>query len=152
MPESFPDAHRNNVEPDPIAYSDEKVYGLDPAVHWVQWNEQSEQFPEIVAEIVLHWDDRKWLLKLLNRLGYDPGPYHSQHNPKGIYATEPRIFAIAAVRNFLMRAAGVKTAQLRDMFSISQDMGHRNWRLAKEALGQVAADRAAYAKRSRNKH
>jgi len=86
---------------DPIAFDDQTIFGLDPAVHWVHWNEQREQFPEIVKEIIAHWDDRGWLIKLLNRLGFKGDLYHNRSNPQGIFYAMPEDVPLAAVRFFL---------------------------------------------------
>jgi hypothetical protein len=90
---------------DPIAFDDRTIFGLDPAVHWVHFNDQPEQFTEIVVEITKHWDDGRWLEKLLNRLGYTADLYDPDTNPKGIYdrvlpstqATSPYAYSSCAL-------------------------------------------------------
>jgi hypothetical protein len=61
------------------------ILGLDPAVHWVEWGNQREQFPAIVVEIIKNWNDRAWLEKLLVRIGYTP-ELHQAETPRGIFA------------------------------------------------------------------
>src|ERR1700730_17205187 len=74
---------------DPIAFDDDIIFGLDPAVHWVHFNNQRDQFPEVVAEIVKHRNDIEWINKLLNRFGYNAGLYDPDKNPRGLFERIP---------------------------------------------------------------
>lgn len=130
---------------DPIIYSDEQIFGLDPAVHWFCQNNQQEQFPEIVIEIAKHWKDAEWLEKLLNRLGYVVSVYDPDTNPKGILARplKPRPEHGGGkegpnllVRYFLLRCAGIKTEIIHQMFGVTM-RDRVPSRISKEALSEV---------------
>lgn len=129
---------------DPIAFEDLTVFGLDPAIHWVQFNNQCEQFPEIVGEIVLHWSDRPWLVKLLKRLGYNPDLYHPTQNPHGVFEVVPPKDALTPIRLFLLRAAGVKAELLHGMFRLAPD--RRTWRLSLASMEGIIAARSQTAR------
>jgi len=139
---------------DPIAYDDITIFGLDPAVHWVHWNNQRDQFPEIVLEITKHWNDSDWLEKLLNRLGYNAELYDPDKNAKGIF--EERTPAqersrLTAIRAFLLRAAGVTYENINKMFGFNFGSNQMKWRFARTTLDDVTARRkqlAAALKRS----
>lgn len=111
---------------DPIAFDDQTIFGLDPAVHWLRWKGQREQFPQIILEIANHWDERVWLERLVERIGYNAGVYEASSNPKGIFA-EPFSFrtmkgqapGIPGLRYFALRAAGVKTELCASMFALN---------------------------------
>jgi hypothetical protein len=115
---------------DPIAYDDITIFGLDPAVHWVHWNNQRDQFPEIVLEITKH------------------------KNAKGIF--EERTPAqersrLTAIRAFLLRAAGVTYEKINKMFGFNFGSNQMKWRFARTTLDDVTARRkqlAAALKRS----
>lgn len=152
MPEKFGSgAPGDTTHIDPIAFDDQTIFGLDPAVHWVHLNNQNEQFPEIVGQIVIHWNDRDWLLKLLHRLGYTGGVYHPKRNPRGIFDVAPNKVAIFPIRFFLLRAAGVRSELLRSMFGLSRNQDRVTWRLVKVNLQHVIAVRARLAASMKNK-
>ena len=143
MPDQLrPGPARYEATTDPIVYSDEVIFGLDPAVHWVAFNGQKEQFSEIVVEIAKHWSDGPWLNKLLNRLGYNVGIYDTEKNPGGIFSISPRQIVLVPVRLFLLRAAGVKSDLLAHMFQTNRT-ANNIWRLAKAATTDVSAKRKA---------
>jgi hypothetical protein len=143
------DAPPNEPSIDPIAFDDTTIFGLDPAVHWVQFNNQRDQFPEIVTEIVKHWDDFLWLEKLLNRLGYNTGLYDAEKNPRGIFERLPAqrsMLLLTPIRRFVMRAAGTKSEKLDRMFRGATYGGRsrdRVWRFSRPTLDHVTARRRA---------
>ena len=127
---------------DPIAFSDEMIYGLDPAIHWVHFNNQREQFPEIVDEIVKHWDDHDWLMKLINRLGYTMDIYDSNENPRGVLSSRP-VFEksyLTAMRYIALRAAGIQTILIGDMFRIGT-WNHAGKYLVKGIIKEISQTR-----------
>lgn len=119
---------------DPIAFDDEKVFGLDPAVHWVYFRGQREQFPEIVGDIVKHWDNIDWLTKLLERMGYNIGMYGPENNPAGIFLYKPESpkalshykGGFVQLRYFLLRAAGIKLEIIHSVFHVDAATGAGN--------------------------
>ena len=137
---------------DPIAFDDQTIFGLDPAVHRVHWNNQRDQFPEIVTEIVKHWDDREWLERLLNRLGYTAELYDPDKNRKGIFEEHTPVQErprLTAIREFLLRAAGTTSEKRQQMFRLHAS--HQKWHFARTTLDDVTARRkqlAATLKRS----
>jgi hypothetical protein len=125
---------------DPIAFDDQTIFGLDPAVHWVHWNNQRDQFPEIVLEITKHWNDSDWLEKLLKRLGYTANCYDPATNPTGIFEKLPEKGpSISAVRFFLLRAAGTTNEKILAMFGTLATRKPRSakWALARDNMDNV---------------
>lgn len=125
---------------DPIAFGDEKVLGLDPAIHWIEWNNQREQFPEIVGEITKHWNDADWLIKLVARIGYSADVYDPVKNPKGIFLNAPSkrgqsVGGLSQIRYFLLRAAGVKTELIRTMFGTDEYQSQLSKSNTKRSVG-----------------
>lgn len=134
---------------DPIAFEDEKIFGLDPAVHWLRWNNQTEQFPEIVIEITKHWDDEEWLTKLLNRFGYTADLYDPRQSIPGIFANPPlqERAKLVGIRSFLLRAAGVSSEKVRQMFG-GNSQGSQ-WRFASFSVNEVVRRRKELASKSK---
>lgn len=130
---------------DPITFDDRTIWGLDPAVHWVRWNNQNEQFPEIVLEITKHWNERDWLVKLTERLGYEASVYDAETSPKGIFArpfeqkstrgSQGQEPGLTGMRFFALRAAGVKMELCIHMFHIPGTLNPIN--LSKEMYDEM---------------
>ena len=110
-------------------------------------NKQREQFPEIVGHIVAHWNDSDWLSKLLNRLGYTTDLYNLDKK-QGIFQRLPvqHRSRVAALRAFLLRAAGVTEEKIQNMFVPS--VANAKWRFARANLDDLVRRRKAAALRS----
>jgi hypothetical protein len=126
---------------DPIAFDDATIFGLDPPVHWIRWNNEQDQFPEVVLHITQHWNDSDWLLKLLKRLGYTADLYAPARNTRGIFERLPvqERSRLTALRLFLLRAAGVTEEKIHHMFGLSP----ARWRFARTNLEDVINRRRA---------
>lgn len=150
MPDTIPTQKTETPDVDPISFSDEKIYGLDPAVHWVRFNNQREQFPEIVDEIVKHWDNEEWLKKLVSRLGYELAVYNAETKPTGILTREAKLHIryLPALRYFVLRAAGVKMELIRGMFGMTRQPRSSIALLEKGILTRLVETRKTASKRT----
>ena len=106
------------------------------------------------VEIANHWNERDWLVKLVERHGYNDRVYDADANPKGIFAhpfrykstkrSEGQLPGLYALRFFVLRAAGVTTEKCTWMFGTSPAATkYKNTNSARAPLQEIVATRKA---------
>jgi len=104
------------------------------------FNEQYLDVPQIVAEMLKHWDykieeNAKWLVTLLAQSGYTPTLYDRETNPNGLFSvmSKQNRGTIAGIKFFLLRRYGVTASICKDVFKIVTHTKH-GWRIAQVHL------------------